>query len=497
MKSDNLKNIQGYLYKIARNVHANFVAREKKQKAVLLQNTMEFTNVSLLPAGEGNETYDTLKEEVHYLAKIYREVIIMHYYDRKSLKDISVQLKIPLSTVKRRLYEAKNNLKKGFKMTQEKNTKIKAIKFAGVGFNGTPGTKGENINTYFANNSIRQNIAYSVYHEAKTISEIARTLQTPSVFIENEVEVLENAGYLDKVSGNKYQASILIQENTKETLEKKHQIFTKYAKIICDVYVPKLFEAMKNYDKSWIYSPKDDFNFLMWSIISFACGFKLVNPDISASLDKFFVRRKDGGVNIAFAWLEPSVKLNKLNFVQKLYNVFGEMNSFGSGKRVSWQFDTFYDSRQSGWQDNKLADYTFINDYIIGKLTKEPLNIEKFKRLYDKGYLITDSEKDYVNMIVVSPSANKLIDFLPEMPAKLKTESKNLDKEIFEIEKTLYPKRFHDLCKAWNSNKLSSTDIRTRILEQLVENNLLKPLTDEQKMSVNTIMFAETLPTYS
>ena len=41
---------------------------------------------------------------------------------------------------------------------------------------------------------------------------------------------------------------------------------------------------------------------------------------------------------------------------------------------------------------------------------------------------------------------------------------------------------------------MSSTDVRTRVLNQLSKADILKPLTDELKMSVNTIMFADELP---
>jgi len=114
--------------------------------------------------------------------------------------------------------------------------------------------------------------------------------------------------------------------------------------------------------------------------------------------------------------------------------------------------------------------------------------------LYEKCYLIGVNEKDYVNMVVTCSSDSDLLNTLPDMPVKLKNISKELDDELFEIDKTQFPEHMHNVCKVWNTDVLTSSEIRTRIIEQLLQNKTLKELTELQKMTVNTILFSDVVP---
>ncbi|MCL2063616.1 MAG: hypothetical protein FWG98_04500, partial [Candidatus Cloacimonetes bacterium] len=77
---------------------------------------------------------------------------------------------------------------------------------------------------------------------------------------------------------------------------------------------------------------------------------------------------------------------------------------------------------------------------------------------------------------------------------RLKSISKKLDEEIFNVDKTQFPSHIHDLCRSWNTDVLASTEIRTRVLEQLLKKGMLKELTEAQKMTVNIVMFSDILP---
>ncbi|MCL2065256.1 MAG: sigma-70 family RNA polymerase sigma factor [Candidatus Cloacimonetes bacterium] len=490
LKMDNVQsqNIAGFVYKVSENICKRFWGEEAKYRKLLKTPYDDF----FIESNRKDSKYLRLESEISYLGKIQREIVVMHYFEKKKLKEIAKKLDMPLGTVKKHLYNARNRLKETISMPDE--NRVKMIKFAGVAHHGSEGVDGENIGTYMSNLS-RQNIAYCVYHKAKTISEIAKDLCIPAAYIEDEIDVLVELGYIDKISGNRYLTNIMITEPSKAIYEKKHQIFMKYAKHVCDMYIPLLFKAMKGYDIQRIYTPKNDFNFLMWSIVSFTTGFKLAKQDKKSPLQKFYVRRSDGGVNIAFAWLKEDFDVNELSYVQKLYNVHGEINSYYSDKKLSWQFNTTWDSRPSDWQNYDPTDFDDLYEIIKGKVTKEPANVEKYKSLYDKGYLVSQKGNDYINLVVVSLPDKEFLEMFPKMSVKLKNISKELDAEIYEIDKTQYPERFHNLCRACDTDLLTSTDIRTRVLDNLQKNKQLKPLTKIQKMSVNTILFSDVLPT--
>ncbi len=58
-------------------------------------------------AGEREKLYSHLRREIAILSSIYREIIILFYYEGLSTKQISEQLKIPEGTVTWRLAEAR------------------------------------------------------------------------------------------------------------------------------------------------------------------------------------------------------------------------------------------------------------------------------------------------------------------------------------------------------------------------------------------------------
>ena len=49
-------------------------------------------------------------------------------------------------------------------------------------------------------------------------------------------------------------------------------------------------------------------------------------------------------------------------------------------------------------------DYEYLYEFMTGKITKDTVHADKFKRLFDKGYLATKGNSEYVNIIVTTLS---------------------------------------------------------------------------------------------
>ena len=97
-------------------------------------------------------------------------------------------------------------------------------------------------------------------------------------------------------------------------------------------------------------------------------------------------------------------------------------------------------------------------------------------------------------MIVTSLSSEDFLNLLPAISEELKLIRKELGDKMFKIDKMQYPPHMRDLIRTASANSLASPATRTRVLEQLVAKGTLKPLSDIQKHSVNTIMFCDLLP---
>ena len=498
LKSDDINNVNGYIYRVACNVYARFVDEEVKGRRHISLDEVRIPGEHDFTLDfEKDETYIRLRKEVSYFGKIQREIVVMHYFQRLKQYEIAERLNIPLGTVKWHLHDARNQLKNKLEginnMRERINLGLNPVKLY-TGHSGSASPDGKDT-SYYLKKLISQNIAYAAYWEAKTITEIAEMLGVSAAFIEDEVAELEEYGFLDKVAGDKYLTNIFISEPTKEAAEDKHEIYKKYAKIICEKYVPLVFDAMKDYKSMNVYTPEDDFNFLMFSAISYACKHKFyLKEGANAHESKYRVKRKDGGDYIACGSVAGDFETS---YDWKKYSMPNNMTRGGDVYSIySWQMGSgsYYDNRKGGWKDNLTSDYEYLYEYITGKITKTPEHADKFKRLFDKGYLVAKGDSEYVNMVIAANCESDFNNVLPEPPEEFKKISEEFDKEIFKIEKPQYPPHMQELCRMWNTNCFAEQNLVAYILDILVNDGTLKPLTDVQKYAVNTIMFCDTLP---
>ena len=87
--------------------------------------------------------------------------------------------------------------------------KFNPIRFYSYGFTGQTGTK--SLEEFFRA-ALPQNICYCVRQQAKTINEIADDLGVSPVYVEGEVEFLEEYGFLVKQKDT-YIANFIMDES--------------------------------------------------------------------------------------------------------------------------------------------------------------------------------------------------------------------------------------------------------------------------------------------
>ena len=111
-----------WLWGVAENVTRSFSRRMGKQREMFSYD------LPLDIAAEENEDennedlYSLLRLKISRLSAIYREIIILRYFDGLSTKAIAQKLSIPEGTVTWRLSEARRKIKKEFdKMMRDNN----------------------------------------------------------------------------------------------------------------------------------------------------------------------------------------------------------------------------------------------------------------------------------------------------------------------------------------------------------------------------------------
>ncbi|MGL5750981.1 MAG: RNA polymerase sigma factor, partial [Paraclostridium sp.] len=371
-----------------------------------------------------NEEIEYLKSQIAYLSKLQRQIVIMYYYQGKKQDEISTLLDIPKGTVKWHLFEAKKELKKGMESMNNRIAELKfnPIKFSYMGVNGCIGSEGGT--SKFFKSTLAQNIVYCVYKEGKTINEIADLLGVSPVYIESEVEYLEEYSFLIKLPGNKYISNMIIDEVTQEILDLSDDMYKKASKIIANEIFDEVMKSDLLNSES-IYYPDEDKNFLMWTLVLYIIAQANSENDANIKFEELATIRKDGGCYIASASIDnlglkmPDIFKYRDNWCGPMWNeqdktILWEINSKWSSKDIN--IDTY--------EDRAKYDIGLLNRYV----SKGDLSSEEFSYLAGKGYIKGSIGQDKLNIVWIKD--RKTIEALLNIGYKVKLRYKEELKSI-------------------------------------------------------------------
>jgi len=255
-----------YIWKIAENTY-----NRTTRQTIKHGNHAEYDNYvnvntdtdmenDIITAIVDRADYDAIRAQISFMSKIYRDVMVMFYFDGLQMTDIAEKLNIPLNRVKQRLHTAKEKIRKEVTNMSNNNIALKPIKIFLPG-SGNPlkSSARDQMQSVIA-----QNIAYSCRNKAKTPSEIASELSVPTVFIEDMLGCILGEVVKDCGDGKYIANSIIIDDADVK-------IITDAVKVIVKDYVADVV--------TYLYSKKDEimnlkyyntpksFEFILWSII--------------------------------------------------------------------------------------------------------------------------------------------------------------------------------------------------------------------------------------
>ena len=162
-------------------------------------------------AGEREALYDSLRTKVAMLSSIYRDIVVLHYYDGLSSKTISERLGIPEGTVRWRLSEARRKLKEELTDNDMEETALRPIRM-NIGIYGSGNYDGvmTPFPDVYINDALSQNILYNCYEQARGIEELARICGVPAYYVEDRVENLIKRCALMESPKGKYRTDFII-----------------------------------------------------------------------------------------------------------------------------------------------------------------------------------------------------------------------------------------------------------------------------------------------
>lgn len=503
-----IDNISAFVWRVAKNTLANYY--RGKAKSGIGVPFDEISEILLNDEGvdvqfEKAETIKKLQSEIAYLSKMQRKIVILYYYENKKQGEISELLSVPIGTVKWHLFEAKKEMMKGMKtMRDSSELKFNPIKFTIMGVNGSVGTMGGTSN--FFRSTLSQNIAYSVLREARTINEIADCLGVSPVYIESEVEFLEEYGFLIK-KGGKYLANMLIDEpneNSYEIVRLQEEMYSKAAKIFANELYDQLSESNLLEDDNCVVCNsfvgfdndkpiyKRDKNFILWSLIPYigaVSGENLMEHTIS--FDEVATIRPDGGKNIAYAGFDI-VEGPRQKYFESMLKWCGPCWN-ANDKYMLWMIDSEWSDRRvnDNYHISVVRDLSLFNSFLNGNT----LSADEYAYMVEKGYLkkVGVNENLISSLQIVwirdSEAKRKLIAIGDKIKEKYKGE---FDKLKFPFIKAVMKNTPEQLKKvqAYGMQSIFFADgwFLLYCMKELVENGKLKIPMEEQKKSLTTII---------
>lgn len=356
LAKDDVTDMGKFIWTVAHNTLSNYYRDTAKYAVgVPIDEVAELVADpnSELDIDDNRDAIHRLQSEIAHLSKLQRKIVIAYYFENRKQADIARELGIPLGTVKWHLFEAKKELKRGMD-TMRKPSKLRfnPIKFHSYGINGSVGTKSPDE---FFRSTLSQNICYCVRNTAKTINEIADDLGVSPVYVETEVEFLEEYGFL-RAQKDAYIVNFIISEPTAELLTMQNDMYKRAAELFAnDLYDeltssgilddPDIWCGQTDQPVSLTESPKADRNFILWSLIPYIAawsGEKLM--DESISFEEVATIRPDGAHNIFHATVVPDDMVLPDDYVY-MKNWCGPMWK-GNGEHIFWQIDSEWSDRE-------------------------------------------------------------------------------------------------------------------------------------------------------
>ena len=492
LSAKEIVNIDGYVWRISEHVYSKFVSSKKKREGISIDG-MDFPDDTSVWDDEVDSELDLLRREIAFLTQTRRKIVYSFYYENKTISTITEEMGIPEGTVKWHLNKARNDLKEGFIMERKiGKLGIKPIEATGFGHGGNPGSN--NGPEYYLGNKLNLNIVYSVYHSPKTLTEIAEELGVTPVYIEDTVAELVANGFLVEQPGKRYTTYVSFNPETysreleDQCLQKKMEI----AKLLVREYVPQIREALA--DIKDVYIPSGNRELLEAAAIFYAICNKC-RLESKTNLAQYSIKTLAGGNFIAYVDIPATQR--DLDYVPSQtfpsYWACGSMNRWSEKypSVYAWSVDTRYSSRTGAWRNNLTSDYEYLYEFMTGAIENTPANKEKFDRLRARGYLTEDNK---VNIMVMRGEANAFFSKLPELSEEVKRTFVNYALEHAMLIAKDYPSQMRDLVVARYVDAFVNQTAGLMVMDILYENGTFRPLTEQEKITANLLMFCDQLP---
>lgn len=247
-----VENLYPFVWRVARNVYADYARRRRQRAEHFYQGDAE--EVLLLLAGQQeDEDQDELLlsvyRQISFLTKAYREVMILFYLDGLSTAEIAKMQNISETAVRQRLFSARQKIRNEVENMNEIGKKPVLLdkKEFVIWGTGDPhwGDPREVCTRQFS-----KHIVWLCHQKPQNASEIAEKLNVPTVYVEEELEILRAGnngqyGLLRKLDHGKYALNFILLDQ--KEIEEAQALYIQQIPNICRILTDFITEHKEEY----------------------------------------------------------------------------------------------------------------------------------------------------------------------------------------------------------------------------------------------------------
>lgn len=465
---DNNK-FEPWLWGVAANVVKGYRRNKGRQRSIYVYN--DFINMAAdnLSNDDEEEIYNYLRAKITMLSEIYRNIVILHYYDGLSIKQIAAKLNLPDGTVTWRLSEARKKLKKECEHMEYSALYPKKMKIRIIGEGDYNGTS-KPFPHVFIEDALSQNILYYCYEQSKSVEQLSKLCGVPAFYIEERLDNLLNREAVS-VQGGKYLTEFIIYSD-------KVNKYTEDAKCIFEPVLDRFVNSMMSLaslaEKLEIYRAEKSEDELLYLFTAMAL------EHLSAKYNpvEYIERpvRYDGCRWSYIAHLEGN---------RHLTNGFGRecsanLGGLGTYQHISYHFGGF--SYRSMMQDREIK----VCEDILRK--NEINDVESAAMAIEHGYVVKREEKLFVTAPAFTKSQyaefKNLVERAFEPSVKIYAQAvtaflngyrklfpKHLEKEVTMACRYMFLSLFAVICKMAQEKGMLKSPGKGSICDVLLQNN--------------------------
>lgn len=475
-----IMDLYSFVWRVAKNVYADFSKRKRKHTDTFYEGDPEEILSFIADedkSDDSNELLEAVYKRIAFLTKAYREVMIMYYIDGLSTAEIAKKQSIGESAVRQRLFSARQKIKS--EVSEMSGTYNRPLALDKIDYiiwgTGNPGW-GDPRNV--CSRMFSNHIVWLCHKKAMSAAEIAEKLNVPTVYVEEELEILTNGengeyGLLRRTDNGKYAINfILLDENV---IEKAHDIYIEQLPKICNI-ISEFIEGHKQEYLSFPYlNKKVDFNLIIWQQI-----FNL-SKAFSDNVERILAEKY----------------FDKCEKIERPFSVFGYVDN---GKQYGGGWDAVNAENICGFSKIRLDNIYitrikqhFSHDLNISKASPIQLTLraidglkvtelsEKEKehaaKAIESGYLYREGDTLYTKILASSiQEQERLFDISNGLCNESFEEAQIVAEKIATLIKKTVP---YYLLDEWRFvNMLANLPILDSVVEVLIDKGVLIPPED-------------------